>query len=123
METENSINIFIKTFYPELEFKIHAQYDSHWMCDLPHRWRYTIEIINFEGNMIYNPQDFTPICKLTNGQTVDFDTIYDKMDTFIPHISDKITFFYMTDKGYIKNLERITHYSSGTTFMNEYLVG
>ena len=46
------------------------------------------------------------------------------MDTFIPHISDKITFFYMTDKGYIKNLgKNYKYHSSGTTYMNEYLVG
>jgi hypothetical protein len=124
MEIEKSINLFIKTFYPNIEFKIHSQFDSHWECDLPHRWRFTVEIINYSGYVIYNPADFSPVYKLVSGEIVDLDGIYDCMDKFIPHISDKITFFYMRDNGIINNIPRYNAtMSSGSTYLNEYLVG
>jgi hypothetical protein len=124
MEIEKSINLFIRTFYPDIEFKIHSQFDSHWECDLPHRWRFNVEIINYSGYVIYNPADFSPVHKLVDGKTVDLEGIYGCMDKFIPHISNKITFFYMKENGMINNIQRYTpSMSSGSTYVNEYLVG
>lgn len=124
MNAEKLIESFIKTFYPEIDFKIHPQYDSHWMCDLPERWKYNVEIVNFVG-FIYNPVDFSQLTKLTNSKSVDLTTIYTKMDSFIPNISEKVTFFYMTDKGKIFNVERFSNsiMASGATHYEGFIIG
>lgn len=71
----------------------------------PDRWEYRIELLNVVA-VIYNPEDFTPIYKLSNGERCDLGSIHTKVYQFFPNLYNKVKFFWMMDNGSISDIHR-----------------
>jgi hypothetical protein len=99
------IETLLKTFYPNLEYHIHVQFKNHDDMNYPDKWEYHIELLNVV-EMIYNPEDFTPIYKLSNGERYDLGGIHTKVYQFFPNLYDKVKSFWVMDNGSINGIHR-----------------
>ena len=82
------------------------QFKNHDDMNYPDRWEYHIELLNVVA-MVFNPEDFTPIYKLSNGERYDLGGVYTKVYQFFPNLYNKVKFFWMMDNGSISNIHRI----------------
>jgi|LauGreDrversion4_2_1035121.scaffolds.fasta_scaffold259698_2 hypothetical protein len=107
MTTIQQIEFFLKTLYPGLEFHLHPQWKNHSEMDLPHTWTYSVEALNVSPYLIYDPQTFNPVVKLTNGSIFDYVTVGEMLLSFAPTLFDKLdSIFYLRDTGEILDLYR-----------------
>jgi len=99
------IETLLKTFYPKLEYHVHVQFKNHDDMNYPNKWEYHIELLNVV-TVIYNPEDFTPIHKLSNGERYDLDGLHVKVHQFFPNLYNKVNFFWMRDDGIINSIHK-----------------
>ena len=99
------IETLLKTFYPKLEYHVHVQFKNHDDMNYPDRWEYHIELLNVV-TIVYNPEDFTPIYKLSNGERYDLGGIHTKVYQFFPNLYNKVNFLWVADNGNINGLHR-----------------
>ena len=113
------IETLLKTFYPKLEYHVHVQFKNHDDMNYPNKWEYHIELLNIV-TVIYNPSDFTPIHKLSNGESYDLDGLHVKVHQFFPNLYNKVNFFWMRDDGIIISIHKTVVTEVDVTFDESY---
>lgn len=107
MTTIQQIEFFLKTLYPGFEFHLHPQWKNHTDMDLPHTWTYSVEALNINPYMVYDPETFNPTFRLTNGDIFDYVTIGEMLLSFAPTLFDKIdSIFFVKEDGHFIDLYR-----------------
>lgn len=71
----------------------------------PDKWEYHIEFLNITS-VIYNPIYFTPIYKLSNGESYDLEGLHTKVYQFFPNLYNKVNFLWVANNGNINGLHR-----------------
>jgi hypothetical protein len=75
--------------------------------DLPHTWTYSVEVLNINPIMVYDPETFNPVFKLTNGVVFNYLTVGEMLLSFAPTLFDKLdSIFYLRDTGEMLDLYR-----------------